>query len=277
MIAPDRDAPAPAFELVRGDAPLLVSMPHAGTGLPASIAARLTPEAARLVDTDWHLPIVYDFAASLGATVLVATQSRYVIDLNRPPDGSSLYPGMTTTALVPAETFRGEPVWRDAPPGDDEIAARRDRWWRPYHAALADELARLRAAHPRVVLWDAHSIASVLPRFFEGRLPDLNFGTADGASCAPSLVAAVLEPVRAQRDLDWVLNGRYKGGHVTRHHGRPGAGVHAIQLEMAQATYMDEAAPFALDAVRTARLRPLLRACLGRALDWARAGRPAPR
>lgn len=266
--------PDAGFELVRGDAPLLVSIPHAGTGLPAPIAGRLTTAAAVLPDTDWHLPEVYDFAASLGATVLVATQSRYVIDLNRPPDGSSLYPGMATTSLVPTETFLGEPVWRDAPPGDDEIAERRERWWRPYHDALAGELARLRTAHPRVVLWDAHSIASELPRFFPGRLPELSFGTADGSSCDASLVDAVLAPVRAQRDLGWVLDGRYKGGHVTRRYGRPGDGVHAIQLEMTRATYMEESAPFRLDAARVAGLRPLLRACLGSALDWARAGRP---
>jgi N-formylglutamate deformylase len=185
---------------------------------------------------------------------------------------SSLYPGMTTTGLVPAETFRGESVWRDAPPSDEEIAVRRERWWRPYHDALSGELARLRAVHPRVVLWDAHSIASVLPRFFEGRLPDLNFGTADGASCEASLIEAVLEPVRVQADYSWVLNGRYKGGHITRHHGQPRDGVHAIQLEMVQAIYMDESSPFALDEARSARLRPLLRACLGRALDWAVTG-----
>jgi N-formylglutamate deformylase len=272
LIALERDTSNPAFERIRGDAPLLVSMPHVGTGLPADIAARLTPQAATLADTDWHLPIVYDFVAALGATVIVATQSRYVIDLNRPPDGSSLYPGMTTTGLVPAETFRGEPVWREAPPSDEEIAVRRERWWRPYHDALSGELARLRAVHPRVVLWDAHSIASVLPRFFEGRLPDLNFGTADGASCEASLIEAVLEPVRVQVDYSWVLNGRYKGGHITRHHGRPRDGVHAIQLEMVQAIYMDESSPFALDEARSARLRPLLRACLGRALDWAVTG-----
>ena len=200
MIAFDRASADPAFELLRGDAPLLVSMPHVGTGLPPQVVGRLTPEGVPLADTDWHLPIVYDFAAAMGATVLVATQSRYLIDLNRPPDGSSLYPGMATTSLVPTQTFRGEPLWRDAPPGDDEIAARRERWWQPYHSALDAELARLRTLHPRVVLWDAHSIASVLPRFFEGRLPDLNFGTADGASCDPSLIEAVLAPVRAQSE-----------------------------------------------------------------------------
>jgi N-formylglutamate deformylase len=270
MTAFERDARDPACELVRGDAPLLVSMPHVGTGLPADIARRLTPEALALADTDWHLPLVYDFVAALGGTLLIATQSRYVVDLNRPPDGSSLYPGMTTTGLVPAETFRGEPLYRDGLPDDAEVAARREQWWRPYHDTLSGELLRLRAAHPRVVLWDAHSIASVLPRFFEGRLPDLNFGTADGASCDPSLIEAVLAPVRAQRDYSWVLNGRYKGGHITRSHGRPGAGVHAIQLEKAQAIYMDEAAPFVLRQARAARLRPLLRDCLQAALDWAR-------
>lgn len=180
---------------------------------------------------------------------------------------------MTTTGLVPAETFRGEPVWRDAPPSDEEIAVRRERWWRPYHDALSGELARLRAVHPRVVLWDAHSIASVLPRFFEGRLPDPSFGTADGASCEASLIEAVLEPVlepvRVQADYSWVLNGSYKGGHITRHHGRPRGGVHAIQLEMVQAIYMDESSPFALDEARSERLLPLLKSCLGAAMDWA--------
>jgi N-formylglutamate deformylase len=262
---------------VRGDAPLLVSMPHVGTGVPAGVAARLAPAAAALPDTDWHLPVLYDMLDALGATRIVATQTRYLIDLNRPPDGASLYPGQATTGLVPDLTFRGEPVWRGPAPDADEVAARRERWWRPYHEALDAELARLRARHARVVLWDAHSIASVLPRFFEGRLPDLNFGTADGASCDPALLEAVLAPVRAQRGYSWVVDGRYKGGHITRRYGRPGEGVHAIQLEQAQVTYMDEAPPYGLDAVRAARLRPLLGACLRAALDWARAGGPAAR
>jgi len=271
MIAFERDVRNPSYELVRGDAPLLVSMPHVGTGLPPGLAERLTPQALTLADTDWHLPRVYDFVTALGGSLLVATQSRYVVDLNRPPDGASLYPGMTTTGLVPLETFHGEPVYRDAPPDDDEIAERRRQWWQPYHDALGGELARLRARHPRVVLWDAHSIASVLPRFFEGRLPDLNFGTAEGRSCDPALIEAVLAPVRAQQRYSWVLNGRYKGGHITRSHGRPADGVHAIQLEKAQAIYMDERAPFGLLEARAASLRPLLQDCLQAALGWARA------
>jgi len=272
MPAFERDAAEPPFTLVRGNAPLVVSMPHVGTGLPGPVAERLTPAALTLADTDWHLPLLYDWLAGLDATVLVATQSRYLIDLNRPPDGASLYPGQATTGLVPTETFRGEPLHLGEPPDAAEIVSRRERWWRPYHDTLHAELARLRERHARVVLWDAHSIASVLPRFFEGRLPDLNFGTADGASCAPALIEAVLAPVRAQRHYTWVLNGRYKGGHITRAHGRPAAGVHAIQLEMAQAIYMDEAAPFAFDEAASARLRPLLTQCIDAALRWTRTG-----
>ncbi|MGE0803206.1 MAG: N-formylglutamate deformylase [Lautropia sp.] len=264
---------APAFLLRRGSSPLMVSMPHVGTVVPAELARRMTPVALTLADTDWHLPLVYDFLAALDATVLVATHSRLVIDLNRPPDDENLYPGRDTTGLVPVDTFRKEPVYRGAAPDAVEIAARHDVYWQPYHAALADELARLRRRHRRVVLWDAHSIASELPRFFAGRLTDLNFGTVDGTSCDPALAAAVLAPVAAQTAYSHVLNGRFKGGYITRRHGAPAAGIHAIQLEMSQIIYMDEMPPFALRTDRSARLRPLLRECLAAARDWA-GGRP---
>lgn len=267
------------LRLVRGRAPLLVSMPHVGTHLPQEIAARMTPEALALADTDWHLPEVYDFLAAMDATVLVATHSRLVVDLNRPPDGENLYPGRDTTGLVPVDTFRNEPVYAGSAPDPAEIDARRARHWVPYHDALAAEIARLRALHPRVVLWDAHSIASELPRFFDGRLTDLNFGTADGRSCAAALIEGVLAPVSAQRDYSWVLNGRFKGGYITRRYGDPRNGVHAVQLEMSQIIYMDEEAPFALRDERVAALRPLLRACVGAALEWASCadpGAPAP-
>lgn len=260
------------YTLRRGTAPLLVSMPHVGTDLPGDIAARLTPAALALADTDWHLPLVYDFLDAMDATVLVARNSRFVIDLNRPPDGVNLYPGRDTTTLVPVDTFRKEPAYRGAPPDEAEIAQRRARYWQPYHDALAAETARLRGLHPRIALWDAHSIASQLPRFFEGRLTDLNFGTADGASCDPAMSDAVLAPVRAQQRYTWVLNGRFKGGHITRHYGKPGSGVHAIQLEMSQVVYMDETPPFALRRDLCEPLVPLLAACVGGALAWARRG-----
>jgi len=262
----------PPYRLARGDAALLVSMPHVGTHVPSDLAAKMTPQALALADTDWHLVELYDFLGEMGATVLAATHSRLVVDINRPPDGASLYPGQDTTGLVPVDTFRKEPVYRDALPAEDEIAQRRERFWLPYHRALAEELARLRAAHPRVVLWDAHSIASRLSRFFEGRLPDLNFGTARGGACAPALIDAVLAPVRCQRDYTWVLDGRFTGGYITRRYGEPAKGVHAVQLEMSQVVYMDEAAPFAMRAELARKVRPLLRACLDAALDWARRG-----
>ncbi len=269
-LAPGPASPegVPLYRLRTGTSRLIVSMPHVGTVVPQWLGARLTPEALGLADTDWHLPLLYDFLDALDATVLVATHSRYVIDLNRPPDGASLYPGQATTGLVPTDTFRGEAAYRvGESPGSPEIERRRRDYWAPYHDALAAEIARLRAQHGHAVLWDAHSIASELPRFFEGRLPDLNFGTAKGTSCAPALIDAVLAPVRAQSRYSWVLDGRYTGGYITRHHGRPAEGCHAIQLEMSQLIYMDETAPFALRPERCARLRPLLQACLGAALE----------
>ncbi|MCP5265499.1 MAG: N-formylglutamate deformylase [Burkholderiaceae bacterium] len=266
-------SPLPAtYSLRRGNSPLIVSMPHVGTDIPEAIAARLTPVARTLADTDWHLPRVYDFLESLDATVLVATQSRLVVDLNRPPDGSSLYPGQSVTGLVPVDTFHDEPVYAGQAPDAHEIAARCRDWWQPYHDALAGEIERLRAVHPRVALWDAHSIASELPRFFDGRLPDLNFGTANGAACDAGLIEAIIAPVRAQSDYTWVLDGRYKGGYITRRYGQPDQGVHAVQLEMAQVIYMDESAPFSLRPERCERLRPLLRACVAAMHAWAATG-----
>ena len=245
--------------LTEGTIPLLVSFPHAGTDIPASIARHMTPEALLRADTDWHLPQLYAFVREMGASTLVPRCSRYVIDLNRPPEDANLYPGQDTTGLVPVDTFRKQPIYL---PGEQptaaEIVERRELYWKPYHDALEAELARLRAAHGAVVLWDAHSIASVLPRFFEGRLPDLNLGTAEGCSCAPPVQAAAEAVLRAQRDHTHVANGRFKGGYITRHHGRPEEGIHALQLEMCQATYMDETAPFAYRPDLAVRVQPVL-------------------
>ena len=234
------------FRFRQGTRPLLISMPHAGTHVPPALAARFTDEARHVPDTDWHLERLYDFADELGASVLVATHSRYVIDLNRPPDGASLYPGQSVTGLCPIDTFDDTPVYVDAKdqPSEAEIAARRDAIWQPYHAKLAEELARIRAAHGVAALWDAHSIRSVLPRFFEGKLPDLNLGTGNGTSCAPELADQLLAIAQANPAYSGVLNGRFKGGHITRHHGQPANNVHAVQLEMTQSSYMQEALPF---------------------------------
>lgn len=260
------------FEFKEGSIPLLVSMPHVGTDIPDDIAARMAPCALTRTDTDWHLKQLYGFLDEMGASTIAARWSRYVIDLNRPPEDTNLYPGMSTTGLCPVDTFGSEQLYLEGQAPDEmEVTGRLERYWKPYHSQLRAELDRLLALHGRVVLWDAHSIASVVPRFFEGRLPDLNFGTAQGTSCAPGMEQAVVSIARAQDDFSVAVNGRFKGGHITRHYGQPDLNVHAIQLEMCQCLYMDESAPFAYRPDVAARVQPLLRKLTGAALDWVRA------
>lgn len=256
------------FTLHRGSAALLVSLPHDGSAIPDALAARMTPEARRAPDTDWHVSRLYAFARELGASILVPRHSRYVIDLNRGEADTSLYPGQNTTGLVPLVRFTGEPVYLPGcEPDAAEVAVRIETYWRPYHAALRGELDRIRARHGRVVLWEGHSIrGSGLPFLFEGRLPDLNLGTANGASCSPALQARIEGELAAQTDYDWVANGRFKGGHITRHYADPGNGIQAVQLELSQRTYMDEDS-FDYDEARALRLQALLRRLLGIALE----------
>jgi N-formylglutamate deformylase len=258
------------FRFRRGTSPLLVSVPHAGTFLPEEIRARLTEAAIALPDTDWHVDRLYDFLDDLGASVLVATHSRYVIDLNRPPDNANLYPGQDTTGLVPIDTVARSIVYLPGEtPGEREVAARREQYWRPYHEHLAKELARIRAEHGYALLWDAHSIPSEVPRFFSGRLPDLNVGTNGGVSCAPALEAVVFAAAQRAAGYSSVLNGRFKGGYITRHYGRPAERVHAIQLELSQRTYMNEPPPFAFRDDLAAGIRPALRTMLEVYVDAA--------
>ena len=264
---------ADILELHRGTAPLLVSLPHDGTRLPDDLAQRLTPEARTVPDTDWHVSRLYAFARGLGASILVPRYSRYVIDLNRPEDDTSLYPGQNTTGLCPQVRFDGGPVYlKGAAPDAAEIAARVDRYWRPYHAALRDELARLRARHRRVVLWEGHSIRGTLPFLFEGRLPDLNLGTAAGTSCSLALEARIAGLLEGQSDYEWVANGRFRGGYITRHYAAPDDGIEAVQLEISQRCYMDEGS-FAWDATRAAALQPLLQRLLQTAIAHAQGSR----
>ena len=255
------------FTLHRGSAPLLISLPHDGSAIPAVLSARMTPDARRAPDTDWHVSRLYAFARALGASILVPRHSRYVIDLNRGEDDTSLYPGQNTTGLVPLVRFTGEPVYLPGrEPDADEVTARIETYWRPYHAALREELERIRAQHGRVTLWEGHSIkGSGLPYLFEGRLPDLNLGTANGASCSPALQARIERMLAAQSDYDWVANGRFKGGHITRHYADPDNGIQAVQLELSQRGYMDEDS-FEYDEAKASRLQPLLQRLLETAL-----------
>ncbi|HEY1151371.1 MAG TPA: N-formylglutamate deformylase [Pseudoduganella sp.] len=257
------------YHFKAGSIPLLVSMPHVGTEIPPDIAASMTPAAGEKADTDWHLVQLYGFLQELGASTLAARWSRYVIDLNRPPENTNLYPGQDTTGLCPLDTFHREPLYLPGKqPGEAEVQRRLAAYWQPYHTQLREELDRLLALHGKVVLWDAHSIASVVPRFFDGKLPDLNFGSADGASCDAALTDAIAECARADGNYTVAVNGRFKGGHITRFYGQPQQGVHAIQLEMCQSTYMDETAPFGYRADLAGQIQPLLRRLVRTAADW---------
>ncbi len=257
------------YTLQRGTTPLLLSLPHAGTHLPSAIAERLQPRALQVEDTDWFLDRLYAFATGLGASLIVPRQSRYVVDLNRPSDNRPMYAGANNTELCPTRFFTGDALYRDGmAPSDAEVAQRVATYWQPYHDALRDELARLKAAHGHAILFDGHSIKSELPWLFDGKLPDLNLGTAGGSSCAPSLRDALAALLQAQTQFTVAVDGRFKGGHITRHYGQPAAGVHAIQLEKCWSTYMRETPPFAWDEAHAAGLQPLLRQLLRTMLDW---------
>ncbi|SIQ37715.1 formiminoglutamase [Paracoccus thiocyanatus] len=249
-------------EVTQGDSPVILGLPHTGTWLPDGIRARLNPRGQVLADTDWHIHRLYDGLLP-GATTVRATFHRYIIDANRGPDDASLYPGQNTTGLVPLTDFDGEPIWETEPTAED-IAERKARFHAPYHAALAAEIERVRARHGVAILYDCHSIRSVIPFLFDGVLPDFNIGTNSGAACDPRIEAAVLQACAAT-GRSHVLNGRFKGGWTTRHYGQPGQGVHAIQMELAQATHLEtEAPPFAYDAAKAETLRVTLGAILER-------------
>lgn len=231
----------PILDLRRGNSPLLISIPHDGRDIPREIAARMTDAGRSIADTDWDVRRLYGFAESLDATLVCANYSRYVVDLNRPPDGQPLYPGQNETSLCPLTTFDNADIYRSGmQPGPDEIVDRRQVFWQPYHSVLESELSRLGTIHDRVLLWDAHSIRSMVPRFFSGLLPDFNFGTADGLTL-PSGVRDRLVAEARTEGCSAIGDGRFKGGYITRHYGNPERGRFAIQLELAQSTYMDEA------------------------------------
>ncbi|RKP59001.1 N-formylglutamate deformylase [Pararobbsia silviterrae] len=263
----------PVASLHRGTIPLLISIPHVGTHLPDDIAATMHAVARELDDTDWHLDRLYGFAKDLGASILTPSHSRYVVDLNRPPDGASLYPGRDTTGLFPVDTFDKAPLYLDGQAPDAAAqAARRDRYWQPYHDALRQELDRLKREHGRVLLWEAHSIRSVVPRLFDGRLPDFNFGTADDRSARPGLATLLADRVVQHGGYSAVGNGRFKGGYITRHYGTPERGFHAVQLELTQISYMEETSPYAYDDAKAHAIEPLLKALVTDALAFCTQG-----
>ena len=268
----------PWLTVTRGDAPLLVSIPHTGIDL-AGLEPRLVSPWLGRRDCDWWIDNLYDFAASLGATVVHTAISRTVIDVNRDPSGVSLYPGQATTGLCPTDTFDGDPLYlAGEEPGQAEIDERREKYFAPYHAAVQAEIDRLRAAHDKVVLYDCHSIRSVLPRLFEGTLPVFNLGTNDGSS-ADLVLQGLVADIVAGTGQSHVVNGRFKGGFITRHFGEPERGVHALQMELSNRGYMREPEgkgtpetwPVPYDAEYAAPIRATLTNILKTAISWARA------
>jgi N-formylglutamate deformylase len=256
------------YELHAGDGPLVFSVPHAGTDLPADVAERLTPHARALPDTDWHVEQLYDFAPDLDATLIRANVSRYVIDLNRPPQDENLYPGQATTGLCPPIEFDGTPIYRDGNEvSADEVARRRGTYWQPYHDALAAEITRVRKRHGYALLFDCHSIASRVPRLFPGTLPDLNLGTVNGASCSNGLQSAIATVMQTS-GFTQIVNGRFIGGHITRHYGKPSENVHAVQMEMGQDCHLIDDGSNRLDPVKVAKLKPVLRRIAEAMLAW---------
>jgi N-formylglutamate deformylase len=258
-----------SFSLHPGSTPLLISMPHVGTAIPDDQRARYQPRALQVEDTDWYLDRLYAFTGELGASLLVPNESRYLIDLNRPSDNAPMYAGANNTELCPTRHFTGEALYRAGQEPDAiEVQRRVEQYWQPYHDALAGELDRLRAAHGHAVLFDAHSIKSELPWLFEGTLPHLNLGTVEGRSCAPSLRQALMAALGREERFSHVVDGRFKGGHITRCYGRPEDGVHAVQLEMCWRAYMSEGPPPAWSDEHAREIRPLLLSLVRTMIDW---------
>ncbi len=249
----------PLYEELPGDAPIILSVPHSGTHIPADLLDRFTPAGRLLPDTDWFVAQLYADLERLGIAALIATHSRYVMDLNRPPDGAALYPGQSESALCPLASFEGERLYRDgAEPDAAEVAARIAQYWLPYHDRLARLIEACVQRHGHCLLWDAHSIRSRVPRLFADELPELNLGTFGGRSAGAELRARLARWLAAQGRFTHVIDGRFQGGYITRHYGDPGRGVQAVQLEIAQRAYMDEASAPRFDPARAAPLRALL-------------------
>lgn len=257
------------FTLHPGRLPLLVSVPHVGTEIPPALAARMQPRAQQTEDTDWHLARLYDFVREMGAGLIVPRYSRFVVDLNRPPENTPMYPGSNNTELCPTHFFSGDPLYLPGQePDDAEIRRRVATYWRPYHDALEAELQRLRAEHGHAILFEGHSIQTELPWLFDGRLPDLNLGTVDGAACTPTLRAALARALAAQNRFSHVVDGRFKGGYNTRHYGRPAERWQAVQMEMCWHCYMQTEPPWHYDEARALHAQVVLRTLVQAMLDW---------
>lgn len=258
------------FTFKPGHVPVLLSMPHNGQDIPAELAQRMYPYAQLSPDTDWFLDLLYDGAESLGVSIIHPRYSRYVVDLNRPPDDQPLYPGASNTGLCPTTCFDYRPIYQAGQEFQaDELPKRLAAFWQPYHRQVAQEMARLYEEYGVAVLFDAHSIGSHVPRFFEGQLPDLNLGTVQGQSCSAELESQLVAVAQAATGYSWVLNGRFQGGYITRHYAHPAAGFHTFQLELSQRTYLNEST-LRYDPLLAAQIKPVLQQFLSCMVAWAK-------
>lgn len=259
------------FEFRRGGSPLIVSMPHVGSLIPNEIRSRMTASGCMSLDTDWNVDLLYDFLDAMDVTVIKSVYSRYVVDLGRDPNNRPLYAGMDHPTLVPTETFDRVPIYQPAQqPGEHEMSDRVAAYWLPYHDRLRACIKEKLATFGTAVLFDCHSIASVVPRYSEGRIPDLNLGTADGSSCGADLAATLMQALTNDDGFSLAKDGLFKGGYITRHYGEPGKHIHSFQLELSRATYMRESPSAAFDEALASQIRPVLLRMCEAALKWAR-------
>ena len=248
------------FEFTQGDSPLLVSMPHVGEQVPSEILANFTQRGQALPDTDWYVHRLYDFLPSLGVSSIQANYSRYLIDLNRSPDNKSMYPGQNVTQISTTSLFDNQPLYvAGTEPSAADIAQRTTQYWQPYHQKVEEELARIKQRFGYALLWDAHSIKNIVPRFFDGQLPDFNWGNANHRASSAELLNSLHETVLAEGDYSSVCNGRFKGGYITRQYGSPEHHIHAVQLELSQITYMPDQNSFEYSEQRAAQVKPLIK------------------
>lgn len=258
------------YDLKHGNSPLIISIPHAGTFVPEDIKSRFTDIAHHVPDTDWFVQKLYvEYAKQHDATVITANYSRYVVDLNRPADGTPLYPGQACLPICPPQSFDGDNIYQDgAAPTQEDINQRISAYWQPYHDEISTQIKRIKEQHGYAILYDAHSIRQTVPRLFDGALPVLNLGTVNGKSCHPFIENAA-HMAAEDSNYDCILNGRFIGGYITRHYGNPDAQVHALQMELAQSAYMDEDT-VTYDEEKAEKLKTVLSSILNAMTDNAR-------
>lgn len=249
--------------------PILLSVPHCGTEFPTELTDQFKPDLRSAPDdTDWFVHQLYDFAPQMGITLIHATYSRWVIDLNRDPESKPLYAdGRIITAICPATNFFGEKLYKDerTEVAGNEVARRLQAYYWPYHQQVQVLLDGLKQKHGRVLLWDCHSIRQHVPTIHREKFPDLILGDVDGTSASPGLIEETLS-ILDHSGYCVSHNHPFKGGYITRHFGQPSVEQHALQLEMTKVNYMDDQEQ-SYNRARAERMRSLLKKVFERLID----------